>query len=564
MLSPQTRICSIEVGERVCHGHRSGPSKIMTRMTGGEAVVATLEANGARLAFGMPGIHNLAIYEALRKRPAFRHVLVRNEQGASIMANAAGRSTGRPGICVVTTGPAASNAVTGLADAARDSVPMLVVASQVHSRLIGQNKGAFHEILDQRGMFQAAGAWALRANRVEQIPAAVNAAWVAMTHSCPRPAYLEIPQDILFAEAEVEILPAPDAARPALAPRHQAEILRLIREAQRPLVYVGGGAAKSGSSDELLKLVERFSLPVFSTIQGKGVLPEDHSLSAGVMQVGNPACQALLSRADLMLALGTSFSEINTQSWSTRFPPRLIHVDIDGSQIARNVPAALGVTGDVRTVLVSLNAAAEGMESCPPSDWVGEVTGLREQIQAAVEGSPGAVLTQTLRRLLPRDAVLVGDAQGWGGWLIHHFPVFGPGQLLWPTHFGTLGYSVPGAIGVQAAFPGRPVVAACGDGGFLFCSNELATAAQHQLNIIVVLVNNAGYQSIGGVQEHRYGAKHAFGVDLVNPEFEAYARSLGCFARRVEDLDEFEPALAAALGSGQPAVVEITFQVPPP
>ena len=157
---------------------------------------------------------------------------------------------------------------------------------------------------------------------------------------------------------------------------------------------------------------------------------------------------------------------------------------------------------------------------------------------------------------------MVGDAQEWGGWLIYHFPVCGASQVLWPIHFGTLGYSVPGAVGVQAAFPERPVVAACGDGGFMFYSNELATAVQHQLNIVVILVNNACLESIRYLQERRYGAERVFAVDLVNPDFAAYARSFGCFARKVTDLEDFEPALIEALNAGRPAVVEIAFPVP--
>ena len=246
------------------------------------------------------------------------------------------------------------------------------------------------------------------------------------------------------------------------------------------------------------------------------------------------------------------------------FPSQLIHVDIDGCQIGRNVPASLGIVGNAQTVLAQLNAATAEMEPRRPSEWVGEVTGLPEQLKQAIEDFPGARLARAMRHLLPRDAIVVGDAQGWGGWLIHHFPVCGAGQVLWPIHFGTLGYSVPGAVGVQAAFPEHPVVAACGDGGFMFCSNELATAVQHRLNIIVVLVNNASLESIQYLQARRYGAGHAFAVDLTNPDFAAYARSFGCFARRVTDLEDFEPALTEALNARRPAVVEIAFHVPRP
>ena len=540
----------------------------MARMTGGEAAIATLTANGASVAFGMPGMHNLAFYEALRTRPAFRHILVRNEQGASIMANAVGRATGRPGICVVTTGPAACNALAGVADGVRECVPMLVLASQISSSLIGQNKGAFHELADQKGMFQAAGAWTARPNRVEQIPAAVNAAWVAMTHGRPRPAYVEIPEDVLFAEAEVEISPAPVAPCLRGTADQYVKTLKLLREAERPLVYVGAGAARSGAGEELVKLIERFALPVVSTINGKGVVPDDHPLCVGALPLGDPTCVALFSRADVLLALGTSFSQVNTGSWTIQYPAQLIHVDIDGSQINRNVPAALGIVGDVRTVLADLNrAAAEssvewGSEPRQSSQWVREVTAFPSRMERAVDGSPGAVIVRAMRRLLPRDAVVVGDAQSWAGWTIYHFPSYGAGQFFYPIHFGTLGYSVPGAIGVQAALPQRRVVAVCGDGGFLFCSSELATAVQHGLNIIVVLVNNTGLESVKHYQELHYGADRVFAAELNNPDFAAYAQSFGCLGRTVAAVDDFEPALIEALNAGRPAVLEITFPVP--
>jgi thiamine pyrophosphate-dependent acetolactate synthase large subunit-like protein len=334
---------------------------IVARMTGGEAVVTALLANGVRLAFGMPGMHNLAIYDALLDRPALRHILVRNEQGASLMANAVARTTGQPGVCLVTTGPAACNALVGVADAARDSVPMLVVASQIRSDLIGQGKGAFHEMADQKGMYEAAGAWATRVNRVEQIPAAINAAWVAMMHGRPRPAYVELPEDVLFATGEVSVTAA---AQPPYRPatRVQLDEMRAsLLGAQRPLVYVGSGMARAGAGAELVELIERLALPVISTIHGKGVVPDDHPLCAGVMPLADPAWRTYLAKADLLLALGTGFSEASTAFWQLDYPARVIHVDVEGAQIGRNVPATLGVVGDVRAVLVELNAAL----TCP-------------------------------------------------------------------------------------------------------------------------------------------------------------------------------------------------------
>jgi thiamine pyrophosphate-dependent acetolactate synthase large subunit-like protein len=534
----------------------------MTRMTGGQAAVATLEANGANLAFGMPGIHNLPIYDALLDRPAFRSILVHNEQSASYMANGAGRTTRRPGVCIVTTGPAACNALAGVADAARDSAPMLVIASQISSHLMGQGKGAFHEMADQMGMYRAAGAWTARPNRVEQIPAAINAAWAAITYGRPQPAYVEIPEDILRAQGDAEIAPVAAAPRPGATPEQVERVLQLLQRAQRPLVYVGAGAARSGAEVELTRFIERFNLPAVSTVHGKGVVAEDHPLSAGALPIWDVTCQTLFAEADLVLALGTGFSEVSTNAWTVEFPRQLIHVDIDGSQIGRSTPATLGIVGDVRTIVAQLNAASNASMPSAPAAWTERVLDLSRRVARAVADSEGMIFMQAMRDLLPRDAIVVGDAQGWGRWPINHFPTYAGNQMLWPIHFGTLGYSVPAAIGVQAAFPERRVVAACGDGGFLFCSNELATAMQHDLPIIVILVNNDCYYSIRASQERRYGKDRVYCADLQNPNFVAYAESFGCFGRRVSSVHDFEPALRAALAANRPAVLEITFPVP--
>ena len=310
------------------------------------------------------------------------------------------------------------------------------------------------------------------------------------------------------------------------------------------------------------ELVEHLGLPVVTTIHGKGALPEDHPLSGGVLPIGDPTCSTLFSRADLVLALGTSFSQVSTGSWTVEFPAQLIHVDLDGAGIGRSVPAALKVAGDVRRVLGQLNEAVAAIERRPSSAWAEEVAGLPARLERVVEGAAGAELVRTMRCLLPDDAIVVGDAQGWGSWLIHHFPVDGTGRVLWPIHFGTLGFSVPGAIGVQAAFPERRVVAACGDGGFMFCSNELATAVQHRLDIVVIVVNDAGFGSVRNGQVHRFGAERVFAADLHNPDFVAYARSFGCWAHRVQRPEEFGPALKEALNAGRPAVVEVVFPLP--
>ena len=241
----------------------------------------------------------------------------------------------------------------------------------------------------------------------------------------------------------------------------------------------------------------------------------------------------------------------------------MVALEVDGGAIGRNVPATLGVAGDVRTVLRQLNERLGTAEPRPPSAWALRVTSLSERLARVVRNSVGAVISQTMRRLLPRDAIIVGDAQHWGGWMIFHFPTYSARQMLYPLHFGTLGYAVPGAVGAQAAFPERRVVGVCGDGGFMFCSQELATAVQHGLNVIIVMENNSCFRTIRYLQTRKYGEQRVIAADLQNPDFVKYADSLGCFARRIEAAEEFEPAFAEALDAGRPALLEIACAIEP-
>jgi acetolactate synthase-1/2/3 large subunit len=537
-------------------------------MTGGEAVIASLVVNGARLAFGIPGKHNLALYDALVGRHDIRQIVTRNEQGASLMANGAGRWSGEPGICLVTTGPGACNALVGVADAARESVPMLVIASQISAPLVGLRRGAFHEMEDQAGMFAAAGAWIGQAHAVADIPGLINAAWVAMTHGRPRPALVEIPQDVLSAHGEASITAASPPPRPAPSSDQINAALTRILAARRPLIYAGAGAVRSRAGDEIRACAERLAIPVMTTVHAKGVLAEDHPQSGGILPTKDRDLGArILEEADLLLALGTGFSEISTAGWGLPFPSNLIHVDIDGAQIGRNVPTSMGIVADVRAFLAGLNDMAQRVQARPRSewaDWSRRITSIPGLLQDAVTGAAGAEISRVMRSMLPRDAVIVGDAARWHGWQMHHLPTYQASSLIIPLHFGTLGYGVPAAIGVKAAAPQRTVVAACGDGGFLFCSQELATAVQHELPLVVVLVNNNCYGTIKMTQERTYGPSRVIAADLKNPDFVAYASALGCFAQRVDSVNEFAGAFASALSCGKPAVLELTFAIDPP
>jgi acetolactate synthase-1/2/3 large subunit len=357
------------------------------QLTGGEAVVRTLEAQGVDTIFGMPGVHNLAIYDALRDS-GIRHIVARHEQGAAFMADGYARATGRVGVCLCTSGPALLNTATPLGTAYCDSSPVLCIASQIPSHAIGKEKGYIHECRDQLGCVRPVTAWSERANAVASIPAVLNEAFARMRNGRPRPVAVEIPCDVLDGRDNAKFPPV-DATQPAAADgsatqREQIErAVRLLRQARRPIIWAGGGVTISGGSDQVRQLAELLGAPVLTTVQGKGSIPEDHPLALGSTPV-HPAVVDYLASCDVMLAVGTRFTEEDTLEFSIQVPPTMIHVEIDPEEVGRNYAPTLGVVGDARHVLgqMLLHLADDSTRS---SDRAGlsraeEVATLRQRI----------------------------------------------------------------------------------------------------------------------------------------------------------------------------------------
>ena len=538
----------------------------MTVMTGGQAVVQTLKANGVTTVFGIPGTHNLPIYDALyHEQASIRHILARHESGAGLMANGYARASGRPGIAIVTTGPAAGNIMGSVGDAYRDSVPVLVIASQITSGFIGQDRGVFHEMRDQLGMASSITKWSRRVTRVADIPAAVNEAWLAMTSGRPRPAYIEVPEDILASEGELEIAPAPLLPPPAADAQLVARAASILRKATRPLILAGGGANWSGATPELANLAGALGAPVITTCNGKGALPDDHPLALGFSAYGPSPFSNLWQQADVMLAIGTDLDEITTGGWRLPQPQSLLQVDIDAAQIGRNYAVDVGLAGDAATVLRQIAGALDRPGSQTQTSWTRQALDMRRRLAAAAAGTDGLVLVQALGVALRRDGITTGDAACVGSWQLLHQPVYEPRTFLFPLGFGTLGFGLPAALGAQAAFPDRRVICLCGDGGFLFTGQELACAVQHELNVVTIVVNDHTFGAIRRQQERNYGGR-VFAADLVNPDFPRLAQAYGATGLRVETAGQLPAALDTAFASGRPALIEVPGPLadPPP
>jgi thiamine pyrophosphate-dependent acetolactate synthase large subunit-like protein len=534
----------------------------MATMTGGQAVVESLRAEGVRIVFGIPGLHTLHLYDALRTCPTIRHITTRHEQGAAFMADGYARATGEPGVCLAITGPGATNTLTSLGNAYSDSSPVLCITSEIATGFIGKGHEVFHELKDQLGLFAGVTAWNERTMSVAEIPGAVQRAMRSLRTGRPRPAHLEIPIDVLAATGEAEIAPPAPCERPAIDPRQVAAAAELLARARTPLIYAGGGVVAAGASAALMSLAERLGAPVVTTYTGKGAIPEDHPLSLGCGPWRRGLIADYLARADLLLAVGARLAQIETQDWTLPLPKTLVHLDIDPGVIGRHYPATLGVIGDAQRALEQINEALAGMALHPAPSSTTEIAEWQAAESARLQGEPGFGFMAALQAALARDAIVANDAALVNGWTAHHLPSYTPRSFLFPSGFAALGFALPAALGAKVAYPERQVVALCGDGGFLFTAQELATAVQYGLDIVVLVFNDGSYGSIARLQKAHFGA--TFAADLVNPDFVRLAEAFGAWAARASTPRELGSALGAALRAHQPALIEVPVRLQPP
>ena len=532
------------------------------RMTGGEAVVRSLAAHDVDTVFGIPGTHNLGIYEALRAAGGIRHILARHEQGAAFMADGYARASGEVGVCISTTGPAALNTLASLGTAFSDSSPVLCIASQIPAEGIGLDKGYLHECQDQLGSFAPVTKWRARADTVESIPGVMREAFAQMLSGRPRPTAVEIPCDTLDESDEVT-MPAPAAVdRPAPDPEQVERAARLLRAARRPVIWAGGGVISSSAGAEVRRLAERLQAPIFTTVLGKGAVADDHPLAAGAT-ILHPAARAFLAESDLMLAVGTRFTEEETDRWGLCLPDSLIHIDIDSDEIDRNYPATVGVVGDARAALQLINAQLQELRR-PDNGSAAGIAKMRQEVwrYCQARAPEGVELVQTLRKALPRETIIVSDLTVAAYWCRRLLDIYEPRTNIYPWGFCTLGFGLPAAIGAKVARPDRPVVALCGDGGFLFNCQELAAAVQLDVPIVTLVFNDSAYGVLRPQQEARYG--HAHAVDLVNPDFIELAGAFGVNGCRVTSIEQLGPAVAKAIEADRSTLIELPGTLPWP
>lgn len=523
---------------------------------GGHVVVECLEALGAETAFGLPGIHALAIWDGLRES-RLRYLGFRTELNAGFAADGYARASGKPAPLLLSTGPGALNSLTALMEAASAHVPVVAIASQIPSELIGRGRGYLHELRDQRASFAPLVKWTGRAERAADLPDLLAEAWRQALTPPSGPVFVEIPVDVLTGEAGVEPVDELDWEAAASTVPGVEEAVRVIAAAERPVLWAGGGVSRSGAWPELAALAERVQAPVATSYMGKGTFPEDHPLAAG-SAADEAAFKELVEGADVLVCIGTELGAETTGQYSLSPGGQIVQIDAAAERIGSTYPA-LGLVGDAKAVLGAILERLPARE--PDGQAERAATEVRDRIGRGLDEQGRELergLLETIREALPRDAVHAWDMTILAYWAGAHFPALSPRRFLYPLGSGTLGYAWPAALGAKAALPDAPVLAVAGDGGFLYNVAELASARQNHLGAKLLLVDDGGYGILREYQRDSFG--ETFAVDLVQPDFVELAEAFGVPVRSTapETLGE---DLAWALAEEGPAVVVLRMKL---
>ncbi len=535
-------------------------------MNGGQALVGALEELNVEIVFGLPGVHNLAAWEALADS-RIRLVGTRHEQAAAYAADGYARSTGRLGVAIATTGPGAANMLGAVGEAWASRSPVLAIATDIPAglRRPGVYRGVLHETTDQASMFTAVTKQTMTIRDAEQIGVLTRAAGAAALAAPRRPVYLQIPTDLLSGQASEAPTRADIGLEPTALDGDLAGAARLLGGARHPLVWVGGGAVAAGAGDLVGQLAQRLAAPVITTYQARGLLGPDHPMAVG-LPPHLPQCGELWDQADVILAIGSDLDGMMTQNWLQPAPPTLITVNVDAADAAKAYEPTVSLVGDARALLGQLLPYLPAGRDLTPTSR--ELARRRSVARAGlIEDQPEAMqMLDHMAGLLPADATVVADMCIPGYWYAGLARVAGPRRLAYPVGWGTLGFAFPASLGTAAAralHGGGPVVCLCGDGGFLFAAGELATLAQERLPLTVVIVDDGGYGML------RYDQKHAgqqvFGVDLMTPDFAALARSFGIRSHTVDGFGtDFAAAFAEQLADAAPSMLVVRARLDPP
>ncbi len=533
----------------------------MGNMSGGEALARSLVREGVEVVFGIPGIQVYGIVAALRDEPGIRMITTRHEQSTTYMADGYARASGEPGVALVVPGVGVYNAASGLTNAYSRSSPVLLIAGQIPRGAIGKNKGAVHEIAEQAGAVRSVTKWQSQASRPREIPDAVFEAFRQMRTGRPRPVLIEVPPEAGVEREEVELRNPARVSRIVPSPEVLREAAQVISSSSIPLIYAGGGVARSDAEAALVKLAETTNIPVVTSSGGKGTIPDGHPLSygscfspRGERQEMNQLYEVMQS-TDVVIGIGARFSLGNPAGEAST----LVNINIDDAELTKHQANTIPLHGDARaTIEALLPYLIEAGAGERPSS-VEAVSAARKLIayyDIRLKEPQYAVL-EAMQKGIPDDAFMVWDVTQFGYYARTHYQVSHPKTYIDSGYSFNLGYGFPTALGVKVARPDRPVICVAGDGGFMFNSSELSTAMQYGINVVTVLFRNDSYGNVARDLDDAFGG--SYGTDLHNPDFVKFAESFGAVGMRADDPMELERLIPLALERQSPVIIDVPF-----
>lgn len=530
------------------------------RRSGAQVLIDQLRIHGTETIFGVPGESYLAALDALyAQRNSIRYVICRQEGGASYMAEAYGKLTGKPGICFVTRGPGATNAAVGMHTGFQDSTPMILLIGQVARETT--DREAFQEI-DYRRMYGQMAKWVTQIEDARRIPELLSQAFHTALNGRPGPVVVVLPEDMLTDEVEVADAGPYRIARGAPAAADMATLRELLAASKQPLLILGGGGWNAEACADIKAFAEANHLPVTTAFRNQDLIDNRHANFVGDLGLGvNPPLGKRIKESDLIIAVGPRLGEATTGGYTMFDLPvpaqKMVHVHASAEELGRVYQATLPINSG----MAQFAASAKAMKPVDASAWKDKVAVARADYLKNIEPvvQPGsadlAAIVGWLNTRLPDDVIVTNGAGNYAGFVHRFFQYRGFRTQLAPTN-GSMGYGVPAAIAAKIAEPHRTVVAFAGDGDFLMNGQEMATAMQYGANVIVIVVNNGMYGTIRMHQEREY-PERVSGTDLCNPDFAALARAYGAHGETVEETAQFAPALARSMASGKPALIEL-------
>jgi thiamine pyrophosphate-dependent acetolactate synthase large subunit-like protein len=540
-------------------------TEVKRTVRGGTALVKSLEANGVRTVFGIPGVHTLDAYDALIDSDYVDTILPRHEQGAGFMADGYYRASGKPGVALIVTGPGVTNVATAVGEAYADSSKVLIIATNLEREYLDSLEGNLHEIRDQMGIMEPITKWSKRVMSAQEIPGSIAEALHQLDVGRPRPVYLEIPLDVLAEECEIEDLPV---AQPHIDEPDPAQVnaaAEKIRAGGKLLVFAGGGTVSEEASEALTEFAELTGAVVFTSLMGKGSIAEDHPRalgSFGYRWSADSPIVPFMAGSDTCLAIGTGLGLRTTASGTMPLPNSLIHVDLDANEFNKRYQADVAIQANAAATLRALIDNIKQFGG-PKDQWtVEEIASGRDANFAPADERAARYVPylHALRTAIPRDGVVVNDMTMMSYEAARYFPVYEPHTYTFPRGFGTLGSSLPTAIGAKVARPDRQVVSINGDGGVQFTLTELGAAVHHKIPVAFVIFNDSTHTAVKAAQQRTYPGRF-IDVDLVNPDYVKIAEAYGIQGMRAESPEQLTSMLKDAMRGNEPVIIDVPINL---